>query len=66
MKLSTDFTPSKKFMAAIEHLSSSKQAKIVDKWQMMMWQKQLTDLDKALVNDGIDTGSFYANLKFHA
>ena len=61
---STDFVPSKKFIATIAHKSPMQQARAIDAWQLMRLNQTRVQLDKDMVNDGIDTGSFYANLKF--
>jgi hypothetical protein len=62
MKKSTDFTPSKKFLATLEHLSPLKREKAIDRWQLRQLETYKIDIDKNLVNDGINTGSFYAEL----
>lgn len=63
-KQSTDFLPSKKFLKTIAHKTPAQQDRTIKKWQSMRLEQYRVDIDKGLVNDGIDTGSFYAHLKF--
>lgn len=63
--LSTDFSPSKKFLATIAHKTRAQQARAIDKWQLMRLRQEHEKIDAGLVSDGVDTGSFRAHLRFH-
>lgn len=59
---STEFKPSRKFLDTIAHKTPMQQARAIDRWQMMRLRQEQQAFDRAMVRDGIATGSFYSNL----
>lgn len=62
---STDFRPSKKFLATIAHKTPMQQARAIAAWQQKRLLQEIDKIDIGLVADGVDTGSLRARIRFN-